>query len=256
MPVRLLLAALVALLATAPAAHAQGGRYGQGGPESRQTLTARYTHLDFAYNGDAALPATFDYAGPVYGVAFTRPGFHGTLAYGRGAPAPSAGDPTDLRVIDAALFTWAEALRIVTLAGGDGRLYVPLALHSNYRRVARENEDEAAFTDAFSVTVLGLGTGLAGDLPLGRRLHLEARVLPVIGLAARTLGDATGNARLVDADAALHLPELSGRLGLTLGYAFRAQDWNVSLDAPGLADGGDFFHYGGRQHTVRVGLNW
>lgn len=251
------LALLLTLAAAVPGAHAQRGRYGQDGPAPTQAVAFRYAYLDFAYNGDTVLPATFDFSGPVYGLAFSRPGFHGSLAFGRGAPAPSANDPADVRVIDASLFTWAEALRLLTFSDGDGRLYLPLALHSDYRRVSRVDEgEETGFTDAFSVTVLGLGTGLAGEAALGRRAYVQGRVLPVIGLAARTIGDASGNARLLDADATLHLTELAGRLGLTLGYGFRLQDWNVDFDGPGPASGNEIFHYGGHHHTVRLGVNW
>lgn len=256
LPLVLLLGLLLGGALAAPAA-AQRIRYGQDRPEPTQALTARYTYLDFRYNGEASIPVTFDYAGPVYGVAFSRPSFYASVAYGRGDPAPTAGDPTTLQLIDADLFTWAEVIRLLTVDDGRGRLYVPLALHSDYRRVSRSNEDEEeGFTDAFSVTVLGLGTGLVGDLALSRRVHLAGRALPVIGLATRTLGDATGNARLFDADVTLHVAALAGGLGLTAGYAFRVQDWNVGLTGPVTDFADDFFHYGGHQHTLRLGVNW
>jgi hypothetical protein len=90
---------------------------------------------------------------------------------------------------------------------------------------------------------------------VGRGL-LEARAHPIIGLATTSLGDALGSARLVDAHVQVHAPPLFGRFGLTVGYSYRTQVWNV--DASDLFDEltGDLFDYRAQTHLLWAGINW
>ena len=84
----------------------------------------------------------------------------------------------------------------------------------------------------------------------------EARANPSIGIATSSLTDAFGLAYLIDADAQLHWANLFGRLGLSLGYTFRYQVWNVNASDlfPDATD--DLFDYKGLLHLFRVGLNF
>lgn len=256
-----LLTSLVLLVAALcpSAAHAQRGRYGQGGPRSAQALAAGLWQIDFAYNGRSdTLARRYDYAGAAYGVVFTRPNFLASFAVGNSAPDPAIQEPgEDLRLIDAALFTWADLYTLLESGEGQRRLTIPLALHSSYRRVAQAlEEEEDEITDAFGVTVFGLGTGLVFTGELGRSAFVEARAMPVIGLATRSIGDANGTARLLDLDAQLHLGPIAGRLGLSAGYNFRWQVWNVGTSDLFEAFAPDYFDYKGTHHGFRVGVSF
>jgi len=226
-------------------------------PRPVQSLAAGYFLIDFTYDGDDLPAFTFNVDEPAYGLVYTRPQFLVTAGIGGQEAGQQPGDvvaadTVDLRLVDLSLTTWAE-VQVLPEMTGSTRLIVPIVLHSNYRRVAPRGDD--TLLEAFNVTVLGLGTGLGLSRELGRGLF-DARVHPIIGLATTSLGDALGSARLLDAHVQLFSPPLAGRFGLSLGYTFRTQVWNV--DASDLLEEftGDLFDYRGQMHLLRAGLSW
>ncbi len=234
-------------------ASAQLFSYEEEAPRPTQSLSFAYHLIDFTYTGGADSIATFDYVDPGYGLVYTRPNLFVSIALGNTRNAASE----NVQLLDASFFTWGE-FRLSRGRGSRQRhFFIPIALHSHYRRVSH-NEDvlAEASADAFGVTVLGLGTGLGFSGQLGKRVQLEARATPVIGLAARSFGDATGSARIFDADATLHFGPFVGRLGLSAGYGFRVQVWNINASSLFPDAARDFYDYRGQQHTFRVGINW
>jgi hypothetical protein len=87
-------------------------------------------------------------------------------------------------------------------------------------------------------------------------VRFEARATPIIGLALRSFGDATGRATFLETDALVHLGQIAGRVGLTIGYSLRLQGWNVSASDlfPNIDD--QLFDYGGHVHAFHAGINW
>lgn len=232
-----------------PAAQAQ--RVSFDARRSIQALSAGYYQIDFEFDGDEDPVFGFDFTGPAFGLVYSRP--HVLVTFGLGDQEAGGGNE-GLRLLDVSFTTWGE-LYPQTLGSNATRLFFPLVLFSNYRRVAPEGE-EAALIDAFNVTVLGLGLGLGFDRLLGEHGLFEVRAHPVVGLASSSFTNALGSARLLDADVQLHLGRLYRRVGLTAGYTFRAQVWDVNASDifPELTE--DLFDYKGTQHLVRLGLNW
>lgn len=227
---------------------AQRLSYGADRARTVQSLALAYTWIDFAYNGgDEEPPISFNFAGPAYGLAFTRPNFLASLA------VDEVG--SGRRVLDAALFTWGELYPLPRLAEGRFRLYVPIALHSGYRRVVDRSSDNE-FDTSFSVTVLGLGAGAGASGRLGEHVIVEGRATPVIGLATREFDGSIGSTRLFDADVQAHLGPLVGRFGLSLGYGFRVQVWNLRASDLFAEVVDDLYDYRGARHTVRIGVNF
>jgi hypothetical protein len=223
---------------------------GAAGP-TVQVLSASYYLIDFAYDGEERPPETYDYAAPAFGLTYARPNLLATLAFGN----QEAGAGVDGRqLLDVAFTTWGGFSPFAALAAGPTRLYVPVLLHSNYRRVSPEGSE--SILDDFSVALIGLGTGLGLAQRLGAEALVEARVNPIIGLASSSLADAFGHSRLLDVDAQLHLGALFGGAGLSAGYTFRLQHWNVNASdlLPDVTAG--LLDYRGRLHLFRVGVNW
>ena len=240
----------VVLMATADAALAQ--RFSlRSGAQAVQSLSVGYYGIDFEFNGDNEPPARFDFDQPVYGLIYTRPHFLVTFGLGNQDPNESR---EDLRLLDVSLTTWGE-LRLKGLSAGPTRFYLPIALHGSHRRVSPRNENETIL-ESFNVTVFGLGLGAALDRTFGEQAFFEARVNPIIGLASSSLTDAFGMAYLIDADTQLHLAGLFGRLGLSIGYTFRYQVWNVNASDLFADATDDIFDYKGLLHLVRIGVNW
>jgi len=223
----------------------------RSGPQAVQSLSVGYYVIDFEFDGEETPPFSFNFDQPAYGLVYSRPHFLVTFALG---DQEAGGNREALRLLDLSLTTWAELL-LSSLGSGSTHVYVPVALYSNYRRVSPRGDQDSVL-EAFNVTVLGLGAGLGLERAFGERTFFTARANPVIGLATSSLTDAFGSAYVIDADVQLHLAELFGRLGLSFGYTFRRQVWNVNVSDifPDATE--DLFDYQGQQHLFRMGLNW
>lgn len=234
------------------AAQAQLFSFDEDRPRAVQSITLGYTWIDFQFNGDVDVEpeVTFDYAAPVYGLIYTRPNFLLSAALGT-----SEEDNRDVQLVDVAFATWGALSLSEKLSSGQTRLFVPIGLHSNFRRV-RIDEADDQFENEFAVTVLGLGAGIGLSQQVSEQGALEARVMPAIGFAARNFDDSIGSSRFLDADVQFNSGPLLNNVGLSVGYGFRWQVWNVNASNlfPDITD--EFFDYRGQQHTFRLGVNW
>jgi hypothetical protein len=246
---------LVLFLPMAETASGQMFGRDRGRPGPAQSLSVTYSDIDFTYNGSGTPIPSFAYSAPAIGVVYTRPNFLASVSFGSQAAAVGSEDTRSRKLLDASVTTWGDVFRLGRLGSGAGRFYIPIALHSNYRRVAPEGE-ENSLVEAFNVTVLGLGSGAAFEGAVGKRAFLQARLMPVIALALRSFGDAGGHSRLVDGDFLVHVGPLVRQFGVTFGYGVRAQVWDLGSSEllVGLTD--DLFDYRGVQHSVRVGVSW
>ena len=251
-------AALVAALVGLAPRTSQAQRFSYGADRARtvQSLSLGYTQVNFEYGGDAENPpVSFGFDNPIYGAVFTRPNLIASVAIGTDQQVGAEGIERDRRLLEAALFTWGEFYPLPELAGERYRLYVPILLHSGFRRVRDRGPAEDLDSD-FSVTALGLGTGLGAGGRLGERVLLEARATPIFGLATREFDGSVGTTRLFDADVQAHLGPLFGRIGLSFGYGFRAQAWNLRGSEFLAEVVADLYDYHGSQHTFRIGVNF
>ncbi len=243
---------LVAALTLAPApALAQRFSYGGGREGAGQALFVGYYQVNFEFDGKERPTPSFDFTDPVYGLIFTRPNVYLSIALG-----DQAGDEgrDDLRLVDATFMVWGELNLLQQEETSKTFLFVPIVLHSSYRRISRRNTSDDLL-DAFDFGVLGLGTGL-GFRALGGRWVLEARATPIIGLALRSFGGSTGTSRMLDTDVQLHLGPLFDQVGLSFGFGYRIQAWDVGGSAIFTDLSRDFFDYSGDQLIVRAGVNW
>ncbi|HEX7071868.1 MAG TPA: hypothetical protein VF190_13730 [Rhodothermales bacterium] len=252
MSLRLVLLLASATLFAGPA-RAQLFSYDREAPRPTQAVAFIYVPVDFNYTGGGEPIDRFDFDDVAYGLQYTRPGLQIAVMLGNHRP-PGATADEDLQLIDASLFTWGEIGLTRELSGGANRIFIPIALHSGHRRVAVEDEAETAI-DAFSVTVIGIGTGVGFNLEHGM-MQVVARATPAIGIATRSFGDATGSSTLFDGDVSLHIGPLIGRFGLHFGYAYRSQRWNVGSSDLLEDVAEDYFDYSGSTHLVRAGISF
>lgn len=251
-PGRGILLALL-LVSVSDVASAQLFSYDREAPRPTQTLSFVTSAIDFNYDGGGDPTDRFDFDGLAYGVQYTRPSLNVSVLIGSHLP-DRAPEDEKLQLIDASLYTWGEIGLTRDLSGGLNRVFVPILLHSSHRRVAVEEEADTA-VDAFSVTVLGIGTGIGFNGQFGF-VQIEARATPIIGIATRSFGDATGSSTQFDGDLMLHFGPVVGRFGLSVGYAFRSQRWNVGSSDLLEDESEDLFDYAGSQHLFRAGISW
>ena len=221
-----------------------------------QSLSLGYIPVHFAYDGDdPAPPVRFGFDAPAYGAVFTRPNLKASVAIGTDEQPDAEGVERDRRLLELALFAWGAFYPVPEWAGERYRLYVPVLLHSGFRRV-RDSGPADDFDNDFDVTSLGLGTGVGAGGRLGERVLFEARATPVFGLATRQFDGSVGTTRLFDADVQVHLGPLFGRLGISAGYGFRAQAWNLRGSEFLNEAVAELYDYRGSQHSFRVGVNF
>ncbi len=228
-----------------PAAVAQPGPFAERPP---QAISAGFFLIDFTFDGDVRPDPVFDFTDPAFGLTYARPNLFASVAFG--SQSGAEGD-ADRRLFDFSAFLWGEVQPFRFEEESRARFFVPVALHSGYRRVSRQGADDNLL-DAYEVSVLGLGAGAGFEIQ-GRNVRVEGRALPVIGLASQSFGSSSGLSTLFDADLQVHLGPLANGLGITLGYGFRLQRWNPG--GSGLQSG-DFFDYSGSQQLFRAGVNW
>lgn len=219
-----------------------------------QSLALGVQAIDFAYDGESAPDVLYDFQNPAFGLVYRRSNIAAAAALGFQDGDGTALNP-DLRLLDVSLMTWGEWVPLDRLAVARFQAFVPVALHSTYRRVDERNPDDG-FDNTYAVTVLGLGAGAGFHSQPSRRTLLTVQATPAIGMATRAFDSGIGSSWLVNAEAELLVGPLAGRFGLVLGYRFRWQVWNVG--ASGLLENvaDDLFDYRGRYHLVRVGVTW
>ncbi len=192
---------------------------------------------------DPSVAFTFDDA--VYGIVFTRAGLNASVYRGS-----STSSSRELDLFDVNLSILGELLKD-QLEGSP--VFVPIMLHSTYRRVRRiEANSEFA---AFEYTGIGLGAGIGLRRQQGR-IHATAHAIPGIGLATRSFGTSGGRTTLLDGDVQVALDRVFGRFGVILGYGFRWQSWRVGGPDAFDAAGAGKVTYDGINHALRVGLSW
>ncbi|NNE70664.1 MAG: hypothetical protein HKN29_09925 [Rhodothermales bacterium] len=220
------------------------------GPAFGQPLDARIGV------GAAFVPVTFElehensaiafrFDDSVYGLVFTRAGLHASVYRGNG----TAGD-REMDLFDINLAIKGELL-------GDqleGQwFYVPVMLHSTYRRIRRV-EENTEFA-AFEYTGIGLGAGLGIRHSFGQ-IRVLGHAAPGIGLATRSFGTSGGRTTLLDTDLEVRFDGLTDRFGLLVGYGFRLQNWRVGGPDAFDAAGSGKVTYRGSTQALRVGLTW
>jgi hypothetical protein len=212
-----------------------------------QALGIELNFIDFSYAGTSDGVVRFDFAEPAIGIRYSRPSVDIWLAYGR-----QGADQGDRRLIEAAILAWNGFL---LTPRNETRIYLPLVLHSGYRAVGTNLGTDTA-AELFNFTTLALGTGLIVERRLGSRVQLDARALPMLGLALRSFEGFAGDTRLFDGRIELHFMRLFGRYGLTTGYQFRVHEWDVDATRFLQQVPQDAFDYRSRQHALRLGVNW
>jgi len=242
-----------ALTAAATDAHAFQRRYGAGA-QTRQSAGLTVTMPDFGPQGASCavedpqggceqfFDFTFDH--PILGLFYSRPGIQ--LFIGRGQQGGN-GEVGDFELLDTSINVYGAARPFSGERERPLQFVLPYGLHSGYRRISAGGRSVS--TDQFEATVIAIGAG-AGLMKVEGRTQFNARVMPHFGLASQSLGFGNGTTSLVDADAEVTFGPVKGRFGISIGYAFRWQKWNMS---------GDFVarrKFEGSQHGLRLGVFW
>ena len=239
-------ASIVALSIATPSAMGQMFDYEPSRARSNQTIMLVVAPTEISFNGVSERQGPgFDFSGPTFGIRYARSNFDLSLSYG------SDGE-SDNRVLEASLLAWSGWL---LNPGSSTRVYLPFAVHSGYRSIGADLRTQTAAA-LFNFTTLSVGTGLVLESALSQSINLQARATPFIGLALRSFEGFAGRTQLLDLSARVDLFELFGKYGLSLGYSYRWQKWDVDASDLAVQVSEDYFDYTSRANLLSVGLNW
>jgi hypothetical protein len=186
----------------------------------------------------------FRFDNPILGLFYSRPGIQLFIGRGVQGDVPTVGD---LEFLETVINVYGAARPFENERSASVEFFLPFGLHSDYRRVS--SQYQGSTSDQFEATTIAIGGGV-GLVGRQGRIRFSLRVRPHIGLASRSLGFGNGTTTLLDSDAEMTLGPISGRFGLSLGYQFRWQRWNMESDFIGSRD------FEATQHGFRVGIFW
>lgn len=246
---------LAALVLLPCAAVSQPFYFGNENPRESTAILATYSAVDFSFDGNTAPETVLNFSAPTYGLAFSRGNVYASFAWGQDQIMDSL--QTDLSLLDFSLYAWAEVFFSEKARTADHRIFAPIMLFTNYRKVTPDN---GGFLQEFNVTTLGLGLGLGYYGALGENVLIELRSTPALGYAAQSFGESSGIARMIDTDIQVHIGSVLKRFGISIGYAYRIQIWDLKATInPGNILGNlssDLYDYRDTRHSVSLGVNW
>jgi hypothetical protein len=249
---RFVTAAAAGILVLISVVSADAQMFSYGGLERRATQALSLTtyKIDFVYDGSGEPMHRLDWDGWAYGLSFDRRNFFARIVFGN-AGTDFESVSGKLHMVDVALSGWGELVRT---RGSSASVGLPIVIHSGFRSV--DGNFVNTVDEAFSYTVLGIGTGVSFEAEPAHSVNVQAHAWPVIAMAFRSFEGFAGTSTMVDADLQVHFMNLFGRYGLSAGYGYRWQKWNT--DDSGLVGNVDpaLFDYKSNQHMLRLGLNW
>lgn len=199
--------------------------------------------LDTGESGECLLSQDFEFSDPVIGLFYSREGL--MVFIGRGTQNDSAFG--DMELLETILHFSGTLKPFPGTEDADIQFVVPVALHSDYRRLS--SDVSGGSSDRFESTVIALGAGVGVTRATGYT-RFAAHVMPFFGLASTSFGLGSGTSSLLNADAELTFGPISGSIGITIGYAFRWQHWNLEEQFVTDED------FTGKQHSIRIGVFW
>ena len=226
-----------------------------GHDRARETITvvAGAGLLDFRFNGGVRPARPLEFDGEVAQIVYSRRNIKGSLAFGTQSAAPGDSSSFDLNALDFSIFGWSEVFLNKASSAADHRVFIPITLHSNFRKV---NPQGRNVLEEFNFTSLGLGLGLGYYGNWTETVLVELRITPAAAVSFQTNGQATGWKRLIDTDLQVHMGPFWGRIGISLQYGYQAGIWNINLPQEFTGVTQDLFDYRDAAHMLGLGVNW
>ena len=249
-------AALLLILAfsilTPNSLKAQPFYFGNENPRETTAVSASFSLIDFSFNGNQTPTDLLEFSEPAYGLTFSRSNLFASFMWGVQNNFDST--QADLGLVDFSLFIWTDVFFSQEAQTADNRFFVPISLFSNYRRVS-PRPGSGAF-DEFNIATLGLGLGVGYFGKLSESFILELRSIPALGYSAQSFGDSSGISRLIDTDLQIHIDSVFNSIGLSFGYTFRIQDWDIRGGSLFGSVSNDLYDYKSVSHSFSIGANF
>ncbi len=208
---------------------------------NRHAVAFSVGRIDHAYAGSAGAGMPFEYKGIGVGLSYAGPQVRAAGLFAR-----PEGDRTllDLSAMGWILPAFAKSQRAKTV------IAMPIGFLVAWRRLTAGSDDVIPFRA--SAIMLGAGGSLMHNL--NRRMELELRVMPLAGITTSQVADAAGFSWAADAEVCLGIARILSSLGLTVGYSFRYQLWNVNGSRVFSEAVDELYDHAGTVHTMSAGI--
>ena len=226
--------------------------FGNKSPRTSSAAMLGVSAIDFQFNGEEAPPRPLNYSSGAYGVSYSRSNIYAALLLGRQNSSDS--NSVDLALVDFSLALWGDLFFSEAATSATHRVFVPIMLFSNYRKVTPSGAD---ILGEFNITTLGLGLGLGYYGAFGENVRAEFRSTPALGYSVQSFGDAAGLTRALDNDIQIHIGSVfNEKIGISFGYSLRWMVWNINVSGAFATLTDDVYDYRDLKHSFNLGLNW
>ena len=193
-----------------------------------------------SYVGMESSQGAFDFEGIGYGISYVGPQIRGSALYAR-----SSGGS---RLIDlsAMVLLFPQFARVERSRTS---IAMPLGALGAWRRT-----DPNSDADPLTTNAILLGAGVTLSHSFHSRFQAELRVMPFAGITGSEITDAVGFSWAIDSEARLDFEEVFSNLGLSVGYSFRYQLWNINGSGVFSEAVDELYDYAGLAHTMFLGV--
>lgn len=195
--------------------------------------------IDHAYVGDEVTGGHYGYQGIGFGLSYTGSQIRTKVIFAH---------PEEGRTFfDVSALGWLSP-SFSRIKRENTAVSMPIGVLVAWRRVTGGK-------NASPLGVHAILFGAGGELnhSMSDRTSVGLRVIPLAGITGTQIADAVGLSWTLDAEVRLFVAEFFSSLGLTIGYAFRYQFWNVN-GSRAFSDGIDeVYDYAGTVHTFSAG---
>lgn len=196
--------------------------------------------IDHAYVGSDATGGGYEYQGIGLGLSYIGNQLRASLLFGRSS------EPRTFLNVSAVGWLAPSFARIKR---ENTTLSAPIGFLTAWRRATAEKN-----VAPLGATALLFGAGAELVHSMNDRARVQLRVMPFAGITGSQIADAVGFSWAADAEARLFVAEFFSRFGLTVGYAFRYQLWNIN-GSRAFSDGVDeVYDYTSQVHVLSAGI--
>ncbi|GEM_PF-4441278 len=209
--------------------------------ETPFSLGGGYYALHF--QPDEGSTSELSYTAAAYGIYYARSDLEASLVYG-----PSTRRSGYHRLLDAAFLVHYP---LVLWHTDRVQWSIPLGLEVRYRAVNKQAEQAEPAFQAMSFLI---AAGPALRARVGN-LQVEGKATYALGISSRPFSNQTGRASRAGVHVRLHLRDLFSSYGLTLGYGYSIQEWNIASSVFSR-ERATRWHYRDAMQIVTLGVNW
>ncbi|MCY3488473.1 MAG: hypothetical protein OXH34_08535 [Bacteroidetes bacterium] len=196
--------------------------------------------IDHAYVGSEITGGNYDYQGVGVGLSYIGNQVRASLLFGR------SGEPRTF--LDISAVGWL-APSFARVRRENTTLSMPMGFLTAWRRTTAEKNVEP-----LGATAILFGAG--GELvhSFNERARVRLRAIPLVGITGSQIVDAVGLSWAVDAEARFFVAEVFSHLGLSIGYTFRYQLWNINGSRSFSDSVDEVYDYASQVHILSAGI--